>query len=182
MMVVAQKRTYAKPNWEKYPIKGRNGKKPYYNPEYAAKAAEMSLRGATHREMMEYFKISHTTFYLWVNCHIDFAAALKVGKDINDDRVVGVLYQKAVGYEYDEEQVVKLKDADGNETCEVVAVRKVSHPDTGAMCFWLKNRRRSEWRDNYDENKNHNEIKIVVENASPARIEEPDPKLIEAAE
>ena len=53
----------------------------------------------------------------WVYAERELREALKRGRDASDERVIESLYQQALA---------------GN---------------VGAICFWLKNRRPSEWRD-----------------------------------
>ncbi len=78
----------------------------------------------------------------WRFTHADFCRALKDGKAYADDRVERALYQKAVGFEHD---TVKIMQYEGNPV--IVPYREKVAPDTTACIFWLKNRRRKEWRD-----------------------------------
>lgn len=65
------------------------------------------------------------------------------------------LHQRAMGFEYYEAQAHKLKKVeykDGKrlketERLETIMVKRVVSPDTTACIFWLKNRRKVEWRE-----------------------------------
>jgi hypothetical protein len=77
--------------------------------------------------------------------HEDFCSALKGGKAVADEKVVRALYQRALGYEYDTEKIFQYE---GQEVR--VPYREKMPPDTTACIFWLKNRKKAEWRDGVD--------------------------------
>ena len=115
-----------------------------YKPEYAKQAEKLAQLGATDQEVASFFDVDVRTVYRWKHDHDDFCHALKVGKEIADDRVERSLYQKAIGYE---QQDVKIfMPANAEEPVYAPFVAKIS-PDTTAAIFWLKNRRSQEWRD-----------------------------------
>jgi len=118
-----------------------------YKPEYAEQAAKLCALGATDDEMADFFGIHRSTLYRWKLDHPDFCDAIKAAKEVADERVERSLYQKATGYDYTEEQAIKVKLEQHREEVEVVEVRKHSPADTTAAIFWLKNRRRDLWRD-----------------------------------
>ncbi|GAA4108761.1 hypothetical protein ACFFTN_01370 [Aminobacter aganoensis] len=118
-----------------------------YMPEYAEQAAKLCLLGATDDEMADFFGIHRATLYRWKLDHEDFCDAIKSAKAHADERVERSLYQKATGYEVTEEQAIKIKVAQHEEEVEVVQVRKHIPADTTAAIFWLKNRRKDDWRD-----------------------------------
>lgn len=68
--------------------------------------------------------------------------ALKQGKAKADNYVVGSLFHRAIGYSHPEEQIFCSKG-------QIIRAKTMKHypPDTIACIFWLKNRRRDEWRD-----------------------------------
>jgi len=112
-----------------------------YKPEYANIAKKMCELGATDFDVVEALDIVRSTFYKWKYDHPEFSDALKVGKTDADDRVEMSLYKRAVGYEYD---TVKIFQFQGEEV--VVPYKEIQQPDTTAAIFWLKNRRKNEWR------------------------------------
>jgi hypothetical protein len=65
------------------------------------------------------------------------------------------LHQRAMGFEYEEAQAHKLKTVEyengkrlkETERLEIIMVKRVVPPDTTACIFWLKNRRKVEWRE-----------------------------------
>lgn len=116
-------------------------------PGFIAAAKEMCDRGMTDEEIAIAFNVSRRTIYQWAADNKDFSHALKLGKEAPDERVIRSLFHRAIGYSY---PAVKIFcDA---KTGAVKLVDYVEHcpPDTTACIFWLKNRRREDWRDRVD--------------------------------
>lgn len=118
-----------------------------YKAEYAEQAAKLCALGATDDEMAEFFGVSVRTFHRWKIDHEEFCHSIKSAKEIADERVERSLYQKATGYNYTEEQAIKVKVAQHEEKVEIVEVTRHAPAETPAAIFWLKNRRKEEWRD-----------------------------------
>lgn len=78
---------------------------------------ERALKGETDEEIAAGINVSRSTLALWKARHPEFSDALKAWKDEADDGIEHSLYRKALG------------------------------GDTTAQIFWLKNRRREDWRD-----------------------------------
>lgn len=121
-----------------------------YQPEYAEQAAKLCLLGATDDELADFFGVHRSTIYRWKHIHDEFCDAIKSGKEKADERVERSLYQKATGYNYTEQQAIKVKLEQHKEQVEVVDVERHAPADTTAAIFWLKNRRRDQWRDKID--------------------------------
>ncbi|HEY9091740.1 helix-turn-helix domain-containing protein [Parasphingorhabdus sp.] len=100
--------------------------------------------GATDREIAELLDMSERSLYRLKHTNADLVEALKVGKAVADDRVEQSLYRRATGYSFD---TVKVFMPAG--CLEPVCIEIVEHvpPDTTAAIFWLKNRRKEDWRD-----------------------------------
>lgn len=113
-----------------------------FKPEFIEQAQKLAALGATDREAAEFFEVDERTLYRWKHEHEAFCQALKVGKDLADERVMQSLYRKAVGYSFDS---VKYHAYEG-EVIETPCVEHVPPSDTAAI-FWLKNRRPESWRD-----------------------------------
>lgn len=126
------------------PVTGRPTE---YQPEYAVQAEKLCLLGATDSEIAEFFNVSVRTIHRWKLEHEEFCHSIKSGKEKADERVERSLYQKATGYDYTEEQAIKIKVEQHKEEVEVVQVNKHAPADTTAAIFWLKNRRKDQWRD-----------------------------------
>lgn len=131
----------------------RPGRPGVYGPDKVVAVKEMAQLGATDYQMALIFGISPQTFYLWQREHPEFSEALKLGKELPDERVKRSLYHKAVGYTFHSEKLFFNKDADveaGEE--QVVRVQTIEHvpPSDTAAIFWLKNRDPANWRENHN--------------------------------
>jgi len=134
--------------------KGGGRGRPKYRPEFVQQARQLALLGLTDVDMARVFGVGERNLNRWKSTHTDFAAAMNEGKVPADSDVAASLYRKAVGYEYDEEQAIKVKavivkDGDRKEAeqVKIVKVRRFQPADTVACIFWLKNRQRHIWRD-----------------------------------
>lgn len=127
--------------------KGAGGRPTAYRAEYARQAKKLCLLGATDAELADFFEVSIRTIDGWKVRHGEFLQALKAGKDEADNRVERSLYQRATGYTHD---AVKIFMPAGAKSPVYAEYREHVPPDTTACIFWLKNRRREEWRDKID--------------------------------
>lgn len=116
----------------------------------------MCKLGARDHELADALGVDTRTVNRWKITHPDFAAALRRGKEAADNRVEDSLYHRAMGTEFERETPIKLKKivygSDGKkiqeeERVEIVMVKEVIPADTTAAIFWLKNRRKDQWRD-----------------------------------
>lgn len=119
------------------------GRPSEYKPEYVTQVLEMAERGATDVEIADSFEVSVRTLYRWKAEHEDFRQSLKIAKDVADERVERSLYQRALGFEHDSVKIFVNKEGSVTQ----VPYREIVAPDTTACIFWLKNRKREEWRD-----------------------------------
>ncbi len=110
--------------------------------------------GLIDEQIAKNLGVAYSTFRVYKSKHPALSAALKRSKAIADREVENALFKNATGYDYTEEQAIKLKKVfylDGKrheeERVEVVEVKKYRFPDTTAQIFWLKNRKPKEWRD-----------------------------------
>jgi len=121
-------------------------------------------KGFTTKEIAEFFSINPETFFEYLKTRPEFSNTLKDWKQEADEKVEKCLYQRAIGYEYDEVVYeksavgglgLKLSDDEIKEIKHVntnkvkITVKKVL-PDVTAQIFWLKNRKPKEWRDKHD--------------------------------
>lgn len=123
------------------------GRPTEYDPAYSKQVEKLCELGATDEEIADFFGVSTRTIYRWKLDHDEFCQAIKLGKETADNRVERSLYQKATGFFYTEEQAFKIKIGQYKEEVEVVEVQKFQPADTTAQMFWLKNRRKDDWRD-----------------------------------
>ena len=120
------------------------GRPTSYQPEFAEQAQKLCELGATDADLADFFGVSVRTVYRWMNTEEKFCHTVKTGKEVADTRVERSLYQRAIGYTLEIEKAFLPKGA----SQPVYAVAEEHVPaDTTAAIFWLKNRKRKEWRD-----------------------------------
>lgn len=124
--------------------KPKSGRPTKYQDSYASQTEALCRFGATDEEIADFFGINVATLYRWKHIHPAFCDALKVGKEILDDRVERSLYQRAVGYRA---SATKIFMPAGAKAPVYAPYMENVQPDTTAQIFWLKNRRGEEWRD-----------------------------------
>ena len=121
------------------------GRPSSYKKEYVEQVYKLCLLGAVDKEMADIFGVSEQTFNAWKKEHPEFLVSIKEGKEYADANIASRLYQRAMGYEHPEDKIF-------NDNGEPLVVPTTKHypPDTAAAIFWLKNRRKDQWRDKHD--------------------------------
>ena len=111
--------------------------------------------GLTYEQIAHNMGIGLTTLKEWRQKQPTIQSALKKGKEVVDIEVENALLKRALGY------TITLKEQKlDKEGCVHTLEKDVHVPgDTTAQIFWLKNRRKQQWRDkveyeNTGENKN----------------------------
>lgn len=120
------------------------GRPTAYRPEFDEQAAKLCALGATDSDLANFFGVTPRTINNWKARHEGFFQSIKIAKDAADDRVERSLYQRAVGYEAD---AVKIFMPAGADKPVYAEYRENIQPDVAAAIFWLKNRRKDQWRD-----------------------------------
>ena len=101
--------------------------------------------GWTDAQVAKFFNVDRLTIYDWKRKHPDFKEKVKNWKDKADDPVEKTLYQKAVG-KIKLKEIKTIRGEKYKVEQEIVTVKELP-PCTTAIIFWLKNRKRTEWRD-----------------------------------
>lgn len=124
----------------------KRGRPSLYKDDYADMARKHCLLGATDKELADLFRVSEATINAWKLEHPEFLESLNAGKAEADANVAERLYQRAMGYTH---PAVKIFIYQG----EPIVVPYTEHypPDTTAAIFWLKNRKKDQWRANVGE-------------------------------
>jgi len=122
-----------------------------FNAEICEQAKKLCLLGATDKDLADFFNVCEATINNWKIEHPKFLESIKEGKDQADANVADRLYQRAIGFEHDSEEI-KVVPIGNNHGSEVVRVktRKIYPPEPIAAFFWLKNRQPQKWRDKQD--------------------------------
>lgn len=141
------------------------GRPTKFKPEFVEQAKKLAMLGATDREIASFFGITEVTLNRWKATNEEFCSSIKVGKEVADDRVEQSLYRKATGYSFDSEKIFQYEGAPVRVQC----VEHVPPSDTAAI-FWLKNRRKDEWRDRHDVQHGVDSDLAAVFKAAAARV------------
>ena len=136
-----------------------NGRPTKYKKEYDEQAAKLCKLGATDVQLADFFGVTEKTLNNWKHEHPRFLQSLKKGKVFSDDKVEMALYDRAIGYEYDE-----VKEEQGEQGMKRTVTTKRIQDNTAAI-FWLKNRRPEQWRDKV-ENDTVQDINIHIDHAA----------------
>jgi hypothetical protein len=109
---------------------------------------QLALLGATEMQIAAALDVSISCVENWKRTRVEFANALRAGKEMADSEIANSLFQRAKGYTHPDMHIAVLKDRLTGQV-EVVETPIVKHypPDTTACIFWLKNRQRNIWRD-----------------------------------
>lgn len=158
--------------------KNVGGRPTDYRPSYAKQAYKLCLLGATDKELGDFFEVTERTINHWKKNEPKFFQSIKDAKEKADAEVAYSMNQKARGYKYTKMQPIKVKEViykDGKrvketEHVEIVATKEIVPPDTIAGIFWLKNRRKINWRDKV-ETEHSGEVTYKYEDMSDERLE-----------
>ena len=118
-----------------------------------------SRNGLTQQQIADNLGINIDTLINYKKKYPEFSEALKKGKEVIDIEVENALLKRALGYNYEE-----ITYENGVETKRVT---KQVAPDTTAQIFWLKNRKKKEWRDKVEVEKGESIQKIEIINDLP---------------
>lgn len=115
--------------------------------------------GLTDEQIAHNMGIRRETLYDYKNKYPNISNALKKGKEVVDIEVENAMLKRALGYTVKivEQKIDKFGDV---HNCE----RDVHIPgDVTAQIFWLKNRKRQQWRDKIEYSNDGGEISKLDE-------------------
>lgn len=118
--------------------------------------------GLTDEQIAKNIGIATSTFYEWKKKELEFSEALKKGKEVIDFEVENALLKKALGYTITLNKQKVTKDGDVVDITEEVHVP----PDTTAQIFWLKNRKKEQWREKVEVVKTDEDLQNINKNIS----------------
>ena len=145
--------------------KNPGGRPTKLNKQVLQLVEKLAKLGITNDEIANVLEVSRDTVYHWQKTNQKFSDALRKGKEFADANIASRLYDRAMGFEHDSEEIKivggaknapgamvdeegTLSEGDKDHPSIVrVKTRKIYPPDTTAAIFWLKNRRKESWRD-----------------------------------
>lgn len=128
--------------------------------------------GLFDKDIAKKMNVSEATLNNYKKKFPEVKQALRKGKEIVDIEVENALFKKALGYNVPVQKAFKLKDVvygeNGKKISETerieYAEEEIHVPaDTTAQIFWLKNRKKAQWRDKVEYEANTGEINKVKE-------------------
>lgn len=141
---------------------GRKAKYDTHVVPYLKRIPSWRKQGMTEEQVAKRLGVAYSTLSLYKKKHSEFSEALKKGREELIEELEDSLYRKAMGYEY-EEQETWIEEVDGMQKKRVKRMRKVAHPDTGALAFALKNLAPDKWRDRQDFDGTGGQLVIQIE-------------------
>ena len=156
----------------------KRGAPPEYNARIHPKIAAAVMRmGKSKAEVAEILGINRTTLFDWQKVHEEFGDALRACAREANAQVEASLFQRAIGYEYDE-----LKVIDDGGRRRVEKTRKSIPPDYQAQNFWLRNRQADRWKEHPEPEARSTDVGLIVDFLAVIRAEEALPALGPAAD
>lgn len=155
----------------------------WLEPERLTLLTAWARDGLVDGQIAKNMGVSEATLYNYKNKYQEIKEALKKGKEVVDIEVENALFKKALGYNITVQKAFKLKDVvygeNGKKVSETerieYAEEEIHVPaDTTAQIFWLKNRKKAQWRDKVEYEKTQGVQKIHIVNDLPKDEENGD--------
>lgn len=146
----------------KRPNKNGCGRKSGFQPKMVEQAFRLSLLGLTNDQIANFFQVTAGQFQYWLQQHEDFDEAIRAGRIDADSKVAKSLYNRALGYTYEEPHVMVV-ERDGEKQVVITPITKVVPPDVQACIKWLSIRQREFWTE-VQKVEHTNNVTIKLEN------------------
>jgi hypothetical protein len=143
---------------------GARGPDSQFKPEYCDLARRVAMLGATNDDLAGILGVCRRTIGNWLQDYPEFKKAVEEGKLDADAKVAEKLYQRATGYE--RPAVRFFASPEGPKGMEYTYHHP---PDTAAAIFWLRNRRRADWRERVEHHHTTSEEMLTVLEAARLR-------------
>jgi hypothetical protein len=143
---------------------GKRGPASGFEPEYCNLARKFCMLGATTEDLAGLFEVHRNTITNWMNDVPAFKEAVQQGRDVADANLAERLYQRGMGYE---KPAVKFFNT--RNGIERIDYTEHLAPDTGACIFWLRNRRRKQWREKIEHEHTSTDVLVAALEAACER-------------
>lgn len=104
--------------------------------------------GLDQKQVFNNLGVSKTSWETYKHKYPELSELIKKGTESPIKEVENSLFKNATGFYYYVDELIKLKDSEGNEFVEKVSVKKFKAPETAAIAFYLKNKLKKEYADN----------------------------------
>ena len=122
--------------------KRKVGRPSKYDPSILPQVQELAQNGLTDVEMAEQLGVPLRSYQSWRYRYPEFRRCADLQFEGATGRVVRALFQRAVGFWMDEQQIKVI-----NGVVRRIEVRRYYPPDVGAIEWWLKHRDPKNWPD-----------------------------------
>lgn len=115
--------------------------------------------GLFDKHIAEKMGVSEATLYNYKKKYPEIKEALRKGKEVVDFEIENALYKRAIGY------TIRIKEDKVDKNGDIHECERDLHipGDVTAQIFWLKNRKRMQWRDKVEYSNDGGEISKIDE-------------------
>ena len=131
----------------------------WLEPEKLLLLEDWARQGLFDEQIAKNMGISEATLYNYKNKHPEIKEALRKGKEVVDIEVENAMFKRAIGY------TITINEQKVDKDGYVHDLKRDVHipGDVTAQIFWLKNRRKQQWRDKVEYEANNEELNKVKE-------------------
>lgn len=132
---------------KRHPGKSRKtGPKTVFTNKQLSNVTLLSQLSATNDQIAIFFGVHVDTIRNWEK-HEDYRIARIEGGLNADMKVAASLYKRAIGFQYEEIEAIRVKGTNGKEDKNFIikVTTKTVHGDVKAQTTWLSNRQRDNW-------------------------------------
>jgi hypothetical protein len=128
-------------------------------PEKLLLLEDWARQGLFDAQIAKNMGISEATLYRYKANHPEIKEALRKGKEVVDIEVENAMFKRAIGY------TITINEQKVDKDGFVHDLKRDVHipGDVTAQIFWLKNRRRQQWRDKVEYSNDGGEISKLDE-------------------
>lgn len=117
------------------------GRPTKYEPKFCEQVRKLCLLGLTDKELAKFFDIGETTLNRWKKDYPEFRVSISSGKVMADADVTDSLFRSAMGYSHADVHIAVIAG-------KIRKTKIIKHypPVPTSVIFWLRNRRKENWR------------------------------------
>ena len=131
----------------------------WLEPENLLLLEDWARQGLFDEQIAKNMGVSEATLYNYKKKYPEIKEALRKGKEVVDIEVENAMFKRAIGY------TITINEQKVDKDGFVHDLKRDVHipGDVTAQIFWLKNRRRQQWRDKVEHEANVDELNKVKE-------------------
>lgn len=142
----------------------------WLEPERLTLLTAWARDGLVDAQIAKNMGVGEATLYNYKNKYPEIREALRKGKEVVDIEVENAMFKRAIGY------TITINEQKVDKDGQVHDLKRDVHipGDVTAQIFWLKNRRKQQWRDKVEYEKTQGVQKIHIVNDLPKDEENGD--------